>query len=491
MTRTRSLHDLARATPERTGWVWLDAQDEGAWSYGAAAARVGGVARALAERGARPGDRLAVVGANHPAWVLLKEAAVQSGLTFVPVGSRLAPPERDWILRNAEPRMVLGDPSLATGEVPVGDWSFALAAAPEPLAAGPVPSDAAQLLYTSGSSGRPKGVLRPRAGDQARVEQSIATYGLGADDVHLVAGPLYHSGPGIFSTIHRALGARQLVLGHFDAARVAALLAAGEVTTLFLVPTQWRMLLEAIRRGAPRPRLRVAWTAGSAIDVETRLELVELLGEGVLWEFYGTTETGTVTTLPPHRQRSHAETVGFAEPNVRIRILGDDGAERPVGEVGRVYVESPTLMIDYHRGPGSENETPALRCGEALSVGDRGVLAADGSLRLIGREGGMIITGGMNVYPEEVEAALRTLPDVREAVVFGVPDRTWGTAIAALVEPSAGASLDAAALGRELRARVAGFKVPKLWAIGAIPRTPSEKVIRDPAVLARLVSGSA
>ena len=148
-------------------------------------------------------------------------------------------------------------------------------------------------------------------------------------------------------------------------------------------------------------------------------------------------------------------------------------------------------MLDYHHGPGSENETPALRWGAALSVGDWGVLAADGSLSLIGREGGMIITGGMNVYPEEVEAALRTLPRVREAVVFGVPDRTWGTAIAALVEPSAGATLDAAALGRELRERIAGFKVPKLWAIGAIPRTPSEKVIRDPAVLTRMVNGPA
>ena len=490
MTRTRSLHDLACTDPEHIGWVWLDAADSAEWTYGAAAARVGGVVRALGERGARTGDRLAVVGANHPAWVLLKEAAIQAGLTFVPVGSRLAPPERDWILRNAEPLLVVGDPALASGELAIEDWGFSLAAPPAPLASGPVPSSAAQLLYTSGSSGRPKGVLRPRAGDQARVEQSIATYGLTPDDVHLVAGPLYHSGPGIFSTIHRALGARQLVLGHFDAERVARILASGEVTTLFLVPTQWRMLLEAIRRGAPRPRLRVAWTAGSAIDVETRLELVELLGEDVLWEFYGTTETGTVTTLPPYRQRSHAGTVGFAEPNVSIRIVGDDGTERPPGVPGRVYVESPTLMIDYHRGPGSENETPPLRQGAALSVGDWGVLAADGALSLIGREGGMIITGGMNVYPEEIEAALRTLPQVREAVVFGVPDRTWGMAIAALVEPSAGAALDAGTLGRELRERVAGFKVPKLWAIGAIPRTPSEKVIRDPAVLTQLVRGA-
>ncbi len=486
---THTLDELARHEPDRVGWVWLDVPEEGEWRYGAAAHRVGGLVRELARRGLAADDRIAVVGGNHPAWVLLREAAIQAGLTFVPVGSRLAPPERDWILRNSEPKAVLGDPSLAPGEVPVEDWEFVLDLAPAPLGGGPVRSSAAQLLYTSGSSGRPKGVLRPRAGDHARVEQSIATYGLGAADVHLVAGPLYHSGPSIFSAIHRALGARQLVLGHFDAERVARLVASGEVTTLFLVPTQWRMVLEAIRAGAPRPRLRVAWTAGSAIDVETRLELVELLGEGVLWEFYGTTETGTVTTLPPAKQRSHAATVGFAEPNVTLAIVDGDGCEQPLGAVGRVYVKSPTLMLDYHRGPGSEHEAPALRHGEFLSVGDRGFLAADGALTLIGREGGMIITGGMNVYPEEVEGALRTLPRVREAVVFGLSDRKWGDAIAAVVEPVAGASLDVAELTTALRSRIAGFKVPKHWAIAAIPRTASEKVIRDPAVLRTLFAG--
>ncbi|MFN7955193.1 MAG: AMP-binding protein [bacterium] len=488
---TRTLNELARREPDRVGWAWLDVPEEGDWTYGVAASRVGGVARELTRRGLAAGDRLAVVGGNHPEWVLLKEAAIQAGLTFVPVGSRLAPPERDWILANAEPRLVLGDPALAPGAIAMEDWSWTRCVERAPLADVPVPSSAAQLLYTSGSSGRPKGVLRPRAGDQARVEQSIATYGLRASDVHLVAGPLYHSGPSIFSTIHRALGARQLVLAHFDGERVARLAASGEISTLFLVPTQWRMLLEAIRGGAPRPRLRVAWTAGSAIDVDTRLELVELLGEGVLWEFYGTTETGTVTTLPPAKQRSHAATVGFPEPNVTLAILDGNGSEPPLGTAGRVYVRSPTLMLDYHRGPGSEDEAPALRHGDYLSVGDWGYLAADGALTLIGREGGMIITGGMNVYPEEVEGALRTLPQVREAVVFGLVDRKWGAAIAAVVEPVAGATLDAGELGAALRARIAGFKVPKHWAIGAIPRTPSEKVIRDPAVLLALFGGVA
>ncbi len=483
----RTLNELAAADPGRVGWTWPDSNPRGEWTYGAAGARVAGVARELAERGARAGDRIAVVGGNHPAWVLLKEAAIQAGLTFVPVGSRFAPPERDWILRNAEPRLVLGDPTLAAGEIAIDDWSFVLDATPGVLAAAPAPSSAAQLLYTSGSSGRPKGVLRPASGDRARVEQSIVTYGLREDDVHLVAGPLYHSGPSIFSTIHRSLGARQVVLGHFDAAAVVEGVSRGEVTTLFLVPTQWRMVLEAFRGARARPKLRVAWTAGSSIDVETRLELLELLGEGVLWEFYGTTETGTVTTLPPGRQRSHAATVGFAEPNVRIRVLDAECREVPRGTTGRVYVESPTLMIEYHRGPGNDPDVSALRSGEALSVGDWGALAEDGALTLIGREGGMIITGGMNVYPEEVEAVLRTLPGVREAVVFGVPDRTWGAAIAAIVEPAAAAGLSIAELTAALRQRIAGFKIPKRWAIRAIPRTPSEKVIRDAAMLTPLL----
>ena len=486
----RSLATLARERPDHPGWVWVAADGStSTWTFAEASGKVGGVVAGLADRGARPGDRIAVVGGNHPAWVLLREAASAGGWVFVPVGSRLTPHERDWILRNAEVALRLGDPGLPAGGLGVEDWSWTLDAEPTELPAAPPATAAAQLLYTSGSAGRPKGVLRPRHGDEARIRQSIETFGVREDDVHLVAGPLYHSGPAIFHAIHRAAGATQWVLRTFDAGRVADLVTDGPVTSLFMVPTMWRMVIEEFRSRSDRPRLLRAWTAGSHMDPDTRHELLDLVGEGVLWEFYGTTETGTVTVLPPDRQRSHADSVGFPAGVVRIRILDDGGADLPVGEVGRVFVESPTLMTDYHRGPGGDPALEANRHGDALTVGDLGSLREDGSLSLLGREGGMIVTGGVNVYPEEVEAELRQVPGVREAVVVGLPDPLWGSAIAALVEPAGDARLVAEGLDAALRDRLAGYKIPKRWAIGAIPRTLSEKVIRDPETLAPLFEG--
>lgn len=456
-----------------TGWTWAD------W-----AARVAAAAAALRARGLEPGDRLLVVGGNRPSWPVLREAATVFGLVFVPASPRLAPPERDALIEDAAPALVLGDPALAAGRYAIEDWTPWVSLPPAAWPP-PAPKPPLQLLYTSGSSGRPKGVLRSAAADAARIVQSIEAWGLRSTDRHLVVGPLYHSGPAIFWSIFRALGATQTLHARFDAGATARALAAGEADVVFMVPTMWRMVLEAAEAlGLGPARLRRAFVAGSPLDPATRAALLDYVGDDALWEFYGATETGTVTMLPPDRQRSHADTVGWPAPGVEVEIRDDEDRLLPAGEGGRIWVRTPAGMVGYHGGAGRVAGR-GIAAGEAITVGDRGRLRDDGSLELWGREGGMIITGGINVYPEEVEAALRGLAGVREAVVWGRPDARWGTAIVALVEPRDGAEIDAEGLREALRGVLAGYKIPREIRVGAIPRTPSRKVVRSVDVLER------
>lgn len=484
---TGSLAEWALRQPDAVAIDWVDLPGRPAWTWAVFAGRVAAVARRLADAGLRPGDRLAVVGGNAPAWVLLREAAEWLGLVFVPVGPKLAPPERDWLLRDAAPARILGAAGLPAGAIGFETWDWVgseppLAAAAWPAPAKP-PAGIGQLLYTSGSGGRPKGVLRPAAADHDRIVRSVAAFGLRTADRHLVAGPLVHSGPSIFYRIFRAIGARQAILQRFDAGGVVQRLADGEVDALFMVPTMWRMLLEIVGPQPLSARLRIAWSAGSALDPATRHALLDWLGDEVLWEFYGATETGTISLLPPARQRSHAHTVGFPARGVEVEIRDAAGKPLPAGRSGQIWVRSPGVMAGFHGAAAAETDA-AMDGAGWVTVGDLGERTDDGAIVLHGRSGGMLISGGINMYPEEIEAELRALPGVREAVVFGQADPRWGQVVCAWVEPQADALLQPEILEAALRSRLAGYKLPRRWRIGPLPRTPSQKVLRDPVRIA-------
>ncbi|RMF15272.1 MAG: hypothetical protein D6761_08220 [Candidatus Dadabacteria bacterium] len=479
----------SRATPDQHAISWVDAHQEGPrWTWRQLARYAAGAAWALAAYGIGAQHRVAVIGGNTPEWIVLREAVRLRGATFIPISPKITAEERDFLLRNSEAALAVGPPDMPAGELAVEDWSaFYGREADEPPQLNDAPQPQ-QLLYTSGSGGVPKGVLRSRGSDLARMQMSIQQYGLSADMRHLVAGPLYHSGPSIFYRMFLLLGAPQQMLRRFDAKRVLELILSEQVDALFMVPTMWRMLLDA-EGGHRRPwPLKRAWIAGSRTEPELRLELLDRLPEDALWEFYGATETGTIAVLPPEAQRSHMDTVGFPAPGVEIRIVDETGQDVAPGATGRIYVKSPSLMTGYHRGPGTPADLSEDRLeGGWVSVGDRGSFTADGALKLIGREKGMIISGGVNIYPEEVEQAIKKIDGVLEAVVFGIPDPIWGQRICAIVEPASEATLTADDVRRALEGHLAHFKIPKQIRIAPIPRTASEKVRRDAAQLARLL----
>lgn len=464
-----------------------------------AAAKLAG---ALAARGAQPGDRVAVIGGTCPEVVVAREALAAAGMTMVPLDPRLAPPELAFVLVHARPAVVLHQPSAAVAQSaaralerilpfrrpelvpldPVPSCPAASGAAPARPAARAATGEAigATLLYTSGTTGRPKGCMRSAEQEAARARELIETYGMSAGDLHLIACPLAYSAPGIFLRAARAAGAATALLPRFTAAGFLAAVAETRATIFFLVPTQLQRLLALppeVRDAADRSSVRAVVVAGAPMSAVLRRAAVAWLGPGRLWEFYGSSETGTISILRPEAQLTHPDSVGRPAPGVDLRV--EHTAEAP----GEIFVRSPTVMSGYWNPITDAVEWPGTADG-FLSVGDLGHLDASGYLHLVDRLHDTIITGGVNVYPAEVERALMQHPEVEAAVVVGLADPDWGQRVVALVVCAEDSSLADEALRQHLRARLAPHKLPKLIAFvghDEIPRTTSGKPIRRAA----------
>lgn len=404
--------------------------------------------------------RVALLAPNGPAWIAARDAVTVAGEMLVPLNPRLAPPEIAELLARARPHRVLADPALAD-RLPTGvAWEPVDRVRParEPLRH----EIGATLLFTSGTTGRPKACVRGAACERARAEELIATYAIGPRDVHLVACPLSHSAPGIFLRAARAAGAETVVLPRFSAESFLAAVERHRATLFFLVPTQIERLLAlpaSVRDRYDLTSVRCAIVAGAPFPPARKRAAIDWLGHGRLWEFYGSTETGTVAVCRPEEHLERPGSVGRPPPDVQIRTID-----------GELYVRSPAVMDGY-----LEDE-PAVVDGY-VTVGDLGRVDGDGYVHLVDRKHDTIITGGVNVYPAEVERALAELPGVRGAVVCGIDDPDWGQIVAAVV--CADGSEDE--LRAQLRARIAPYKIPKRIAFvdaEALPVGSSGKPLR-------------
>jgi long-chain acyl-CoA synthetase len=444
----------------------------------------------LGEVGIRQQEPVALLAGTGLEFVAARDAVTAAGAMLVPINPKLTAPEVRYILEHCGAQVVFAQSSLvevarrAAPEgvrvVEIGAGSTGGEGALDPRSIG------ATLIYTSGTTGRPKGCVRTDAQETARAEEIIATYGLGPDDVHLVACPLAHSAPGIFLRAGRRVGATTVLMPKFEPRAFLAAAAAHKASIFFLVPTQYERLLalaDAERRRWDLSAVRAAIVAGAPIAIETKRRLVHWLGEGVLWEFYGSSETGTISVLRPKEQLARPLSVGRPAPGVRLRVLREDGEPAQVGEVGEIHVDSPAVMSGY-LDPCTGRAVGRDPSATGLSVGDLGRLDEDGYLYLVDRKHDTIITGGVNVYPAEVERALGEHPDVIAAVVAGVPDPAWGQRVAALVALRPSGRADEHALRAFLRERLAPFKIPKQIEFAAaddIPIGSSGKPLRREA----------
>jgi acyl-CoA synthetase (AMP-forming)/AMP-acid ligase II len=446
--------------------------------------RAGGSLRALR---LGPGDPLAVLAGNGPEFVVLRDAATALDLVFVPLNPRLAPREVAELMARAGAKLLVADrpdrPIPEGVEVWFADDLQRVGEGVTPTRAKDPQAIGATLLFTSGTTGRPKACLRRPGQELARADELRATYDLGPEDVHLVVCPLAHSAPGIFLRACRAAGARTVLLERFDPRGFLHEVARQRASVFFLVPTQVERLLalpDDERAAADWSSVRACIVAGAPFSPAARRRFVEWLGPGKLWEFYGSSETGTITVLPPGEQADAPPgCVGRPPPGVELELRHHDtGVPVARGEIGEVFVRSPAVMHGYVG-------EPPIEPGAFVSVGDLGILGDDGRLVLVDRKHDLVISGGVNVYPAEVERVLAEHPLVAGAVVCGVPDVDWGERVVALIATRDGA----AAPGEDelrafLRDRIASYKIPKVFVFlpaSELPIGPSGKPLRRAA----------
>jgi fatty-acyl-CoA synthase len=339
--------------------------------------------------------------------------------------------------------------------------------------------DAAVVMYTSGTTGKPKGAVRKFQKDALPAAlRIIAETPIRVDDVHLVTCPLYHGTAFAFVAMSGMLGATCVLMDEFKPDGFLEHVERFGVTTTAVVPTMLHRILalgpDVLRKYDTRS-LRGIFTAGAPLPGPLALEVMNHFGD-VLYNFYGATETGLVTLAKPDDLRAAPGTIGKLIPGNEIRLLGDDGREVPQGQVGELYARNKMLVAGYHNDPDS---TRASMKDGFFSVGDLARRDRDGRYFIEGRKRDMIISGGVNVYPAEVEAALEAHPDIAEVAVVGVDDPDWGERVRAFVVRRAGSEVDEGVLKAWCRERLSGAKVPRDYVfLDGLPRNPTGKVLK-------------
>ena len=422
----------------------------------------------LAAHGVRAGDRVATLAENRVEQVELLHACLRMRVALVPLNWRLSGAELARIVADAAPALVVGEgrfralgESAASGAGVSVRWIDADDDAPALLAraggadpGGPWhPDDPALVLYTSGSTGTPKGAVLPR---RQLLWNAIATttgWELGATDVAPVATPFFHTGGwGVFTLPLLQRGGRVVLQRRFDAGDFLEMLDAERCTVAFTVPTQVVMMLEHARWGAPLPRLRWMISGGAPCPASVA---ARVRAAGVRFrEGYGLTECGPNCFMTTDAATlAQPGSVGWPVPYLDMRLVGDDGRDVPDGMPGELLLRGPQLFGGYLGAPKKTAE--AMTADGWLRTGDLARRGADGAYTICGRRKEMFISGGENVFPGEVEAALADCASVVEAVVVGVPDARWGEVGCAFVVRRASAAADVDGLLRDLRARLA------------------------------------
>jgi long-chain acyl-CoA synthetase len=467
---------------------------------------------ALRALGLAPGDTFAAVLPNghHPFVALL--AAQQAGWYYVPINYRLAPPEIAYILRDSEAKALITHARFAANVAAAADDAAIPNAAR--LAHGTIDgfvryddyvdgfaldapgerASGAAMHYTSGTTGFPKGVKRALSPLDPDTTAELFTFlfGLfgipkGEGNVHLCTSPNYHTAVTTFAGNSLHMEHAVVCMDKWDPAEALRLIGRYRCTHTHMVPTQFHRMLQLpdkVRAGADVSSMRWAIHAAAPCPVDTKRKMLDWWGP-VIWEYYAATEGGG-SIAPPDEWIKYPGTVGRAWPTSELKISDDDGNVLPAGEPGTVWMRMGAASFEYK---GDADKTRKSQDAEGyFTVGDVGYLNDDGYLFLCDRKSDMIIAGGVNIYPAEIEAAILEHPQVGDAAVFGIPDDDMGERIHAVIEPAPGMAGDEAlraSLVAHIQGRLAKFKWPRsIEFIDELPREPTGKLLkrtlRDP-----------
>lgn len=466
------------------------------------------VANGLAAIGVKKGHRIAFVGKNSSNYFEVLFGAAKAGVAMVPISWRLAPMEIDYILADGEVKAIFADdefrPLLAKSptaqKIPTitlvgGNEEYRMWRDSQSNAdpkAEVLPSDIFIQLYTSGTTGHPKGVQLPHGNfyaiEKARVsagspDEELFEWNLwGPEDVGLITMPCFHiSGTG-WGVVGLYAGAKNIVLREFSAEGVLNSFKDHGVTKLLLVPTAIQMVLDHPDSATTNfDSLKYLCYGASPIPLEILKRAIQVFDCQFI-QMYGLTETtGAVTFLPAkdHEVGGNERMLSAGRPvyGMEMAIMDAEGRKLPTGEIGEICVRTPTIMAGYWKLP--ERTAECIDAEGWFHTGDAGCLDADGYIYIKDRIKDMIVSGGVNIYPAEIENALYEMPEVSEAAVIGVPDSKWGESVLAVIVPKAGAKIDANAVVNFCRDRIAGYKIPRQFEfVAALPRNGTGKVMK-------------
>lgn len=462
-------------------------------SYGVLGERSRRLASALADRGVETGQPVAAMLPNGLEFFEVGCAAAALHARFLPINWHLKGEELAYIVEDSGARVLvahesLGGPvdiaaaanpalSVLTIGSPACSYEPAIAEA-EPWAGAGWPAPG-YMFYTSGTTGRPKGVVHGDL-DAERMDVVnqglIGLWGITADDVYLLTGPGYHAGPGGWAFAHLYAGASVAILPQFDARAWLSAVDRFSVTTTFMAPAHFIRILEVAeedRSGYDLGSLRLVIHAGAPCPQSVKRRTMEALEPAEIWELYGMSEGGA-TRVSPDEWLERPGTVGKPWPGVEVKILGEDGRELRPGDAGIIYVTPAGGRFEYHNDP---DKTERAWRGDLYTVGDIGHLDEDGYLYLTDRASDMVIRGGVNIYPAEIEDVLYDHPDVVDCAVFGVPDERMGERLKAMVE--ARRAMKPEEVQEYVRSRLADFKCPEIVEfVEQLPRDPNGKVMK-------------
>ena len=448
------------------------------------------MAHALIDAGCHPGDRVAVQVDKCWEALALYLACLRAGLVMLPLNTGYQKGELSYFFDDAEPRVIVCRPesaasvaalrpeavvlTLSGGEGTLLDRSADRPAAFEPVASRP--DDLAAIVYTSGTTGRAKGAMLTHRNLASNALALVDCWGFTRGDVLLHALPIFHI-HGLFVAAHCALlsGSRMLWLAKFDPREVRALMP--RATVMMGVPTFYTRLLADPSFGAADCRSLRLIISGSAPLLPDTLHAFRRRTGATILERYGMSETGINTSNPLDGERI-AGSVGPPVPGVSVRVVDAEGGPCATGEVGSIELKGPNVTPGYWRQPDRTREE--FTADGYFRSGDLGEMLPNGYLRIVGRAKDLIITGGLNVYPKDIEERIDALPGVAESAVIGVPDADFGEAVVAIVVANPNVTLTESGVIGALKGEIANFKVPKrVHFVGELPRNPMGKVQKN------------
>ncbi len=487
----------AERQPDRTAIV----SEAGNRTFAEIDASANRIVRALRARGVQAGDGVALMCANRPEFAETVVAVRRAGLRLTTINWHLTADEAGYIIDDCDATAFVADARFAHaaagaaelaprllarlsvgGEIAGFDaWEDALGAESSDAIEGAAPGRT--MLYTSGTTGRPKGVFRP-PDPRADLDVGLLTQYDPDAHVHLLTGPLYHAAPLAFSwSTPAALGVPVVMMDGWSAEETLRLIEQHRVTHTHMVPTMFHRLLslpDGVKAKYDLSSLIFIIHGAAPCPVEVKQRLMDWLGP-IVWEYYAATE-GSGTLVSPNTWLRRPGTVGKVDPPDHIRILDSEGAEAAAGEVGTVYLKAPGPegnRFEYYKAP---DKTAGAYEGDYFTLGDVGYVDPDGYLYLTDRSAHLVISGGVNIYPAEVEAVLIGHPAVGDVGVVGVPDDDWGEIVVAVIEPQPGVE-PSDALAAELvewcRERIAHYKCPRrVEFTEALPRHDNGKLYK-------------